>query len=53
MITGRAVATLIDDYRDAGRYRLPFDASVLSNGIYIYRLENEGRVATKKMVLLK
>ena len=52
-ITGRAVATLIDDYHDAGRYRLPFDASVLSNGIYIYRLENEGRVATKKMVLLK
>ncbi len=52
-ITGREVAALVDDYVDTGRYRLTFDASVLANGIYIYKLESEGRVATKKMVLLK
>ncbi|NQT34891.1 T9SS type A sorting domain-containing protein [bacterium] len=52
-ITGRTVKTLIDDYHAAGQYRLMFDASVLANGIYIYKLESEGRVATKKMVVLK
>ncbi len=52
-IVGRQVIELIDENQPAGNHRITFDASKLPNGIYIYRLENSGRMATKKMVVLK
>ena len=52
-VLGNEVATLVDEYREAGRYELLFDASNLSSGIYFYRLEAGSFVETKKMILLQ
>lgn len=53
-MTGREVATLLDEDRKAGVYQqIVFDASKLSSGIYFARLESGGRQLLKKMVLIK
>ncbi len=52
-VLGRAVATLVDETKEAGRYEVAFDASRLTSGIYFSRLESNGRLLTKRMTLLK
>lgn len=52
-ILGREVAKLIDEFQNDGRYEVKFDASNLSSGIYIYRLEANDFVDSKKMMLVK
>jgi len=52
-ITGREIATLIDEKQPAGHHFVPFDATHLPNGLYLYRLENKGKLATKKMIVIK
>lgn len=52
-VLGRRVATLVNDNRTAGRYEIPFSASGLASGVYLYRLMVDGRVFTEKMLLLK
>lgn len=52
-ILGREVATLLNEFKPAGQYTADFDASMLSSGVYFYRLESEGFVDTKKMLLVK
>lgn len=50
---GRNVATLVDNRMTAGEHRVNFDASNLSSGMYIYRLQAGDRVLTRKMTLIK
>lgn len=50
---GREVATLVNGFRQAGIYRVDFDASALSSGVYIYRIKAGDFVESKKMTLLK
>lgn len=53
-ITGRKVSILMDEeMTPAGFYNIPFNGSGLSSGIYIYVLEGEEFVESKKMVLVK
>jgi hypothetical protein len=52
-LSGREVATLINDALHAGRYSQTFDASRFSSGVYVYRLETQEYTATQKMILLK
>ncbi len=52
-ILGQEVASLYDGYQKAGSYNVNFDASKLASGIYLYRLESNSFVQTKKMILLK
>ncbi len=52
-ILGNEVATLVDEYREAGRYEVNFDASGLSSGVYIYKLESGTFIKAKQMILLK
>ncbi|HEX7345129.1 MAG TPA: T9SS type A sorting domain-containing protein, partial [bacterium] len=51
--SGRLVETLVNGWREAGEQEVSFDGSLLPSGIYIYRLEAEGRVASGKMLLMK
>lgn len=52
--TGRQLATLVDEEAVAGRYyRVKFDASRYSSGIYFYQLESGSRSLVKKMMLVK
>ncbi len=52
---GRTVATLLNQVSyGAGRHSVEFDASGLSSGIYLYRLETDSSVMmTRRMLLIK
>ncbi len=52
-IIGKEVATLINEYRNAGNHEITFNGSNLSSGMYFYRIEAGNFVQTKKMSLLK
>lgn len=50
---GKEVATLVSGFRQAGTYRVDFNASGLSSGVYVYRMKVGDFVETRKMTLLK
>ncbi len=52
-VTGRIVATLVEDVKPAGNYIVNFDAGNLASGVYFYRLTSLGEIITKKLTLLK
>ena len=52
-ILGNEVATLVNEDKDAGQYKVEFDASNLSSGIYFYKIQAGSFAETKKMILLK
>ncbi len=52
-ITGKEVATLINENMSAGEYEATFDASKLSSGVYFYKLSSGNFTDVKKMMLLK
>ncbi|HEX2865858.1 MAG TPA: T9SS type A sorting domain-containing protein [Ignavibacteriales bacterium] len=50
---GREVASLVNKEQSAGEYKVKFDASSLSSGIYIYSLTAGDFRASKKLMLLR
>lgn len=53
-VLGREVATLVDGYQSGGEHKVPFTATGLASGTYLYKLFVDGRsTITKKMLFLK
>ena len=52
-IIGNEVATLTDDFKQAGLHSVVFNASHLPSGAYIYRIETDVFSDSKKMLLIK
>jgi hypothetical protein len=52
-VIGNEIARLVNDRRKAGIYEVKFEASNLSNGIYLYKLQAGEFVQVHKMILLK
>jgi len=59
-VLGNEVATLVDEYREAGKYEVEFDANGLASGMYLYRLQvypaasmAGSFIESKKMLFLK
>ena len=53
-ILGREVQTLVNNEEQVRwRYKVEFDASLLSSGVYFYRIQAGNFVQTKKMMVLK
>ena len=50
---GEEVAVLVNGFSQAGSFDVTFDASNLSTGVYLYKLQSANSVQTKKMMLLK
>ena len=50
---GKEIKTLIDGIKSAGSYSIKFDASELSSGIYLYKLETDYFSDVKKSILLR
>ncbi len=52
-VLGQEVRSLINEYQNAGTYRVSFDASSLTSGVYFYSLTSDNFVQVKKMLLVK
>ena len=52
-LLGRQIATLVDEQRVAGSYSVTFDASGLSSGLYVYRLETAQASVSRTMTVVK
>ncbi len=50
---GKEIATLVDEERGVGNYKIVFDASNLPSGTYFYRIMSGGFAQSKKMLLVK
>jgi len=52
-LMGREVATLVNSRKPAGSHSVNFDASSLSSGVYVYRLQAGEHIMSRKMVLVR
>ncbi|MFZ1323395.1 MAG: T9SS type A sorting domain-containing protein, partial [Ignavibacteria bacterium] len=52
-MTGREVAVILNEVKEAGYYNVNFNGSNLSTGAYFYRINANDFTATKKMTLIK
>jgi len=51
--TGKFVASLVNEKKNAGSHTVNFNGSNLSSGMYFYKIESGNFVETKKMLLMK
>jgi hypothetical protein len=52
-LLGEEMATLVNEEKVAGYYKVEFNAATLPSGVYFYQLRAGDFVQTKKMLLLK
>lgn len=56
-VLGNEVATLVDEYKNAGTHKVEFNSSAISSqlasGIYFYQLKAGDYIQTKKMILIR
>jgi hypothetical protein len=52
-LLGSEVATIHDGMLEAGAHSVQFDASKLRSGVYMYRLQAEGQMLSRRMVIMK
>lgn len=57
-LLGRQVKTLLDEEVDGGRFAIPWygdnnSGANVASGVYIYRLETEGNIASRTMTLIR
>jgi len=52
-LLGREITTLVNEEKPVGTYKVNWDASNLSSGVYYYQLKTGNFISTKKMILLK
>ena len=52
-LLGEEVATLVNEEKVAGYYKVEFNAATLPSGVYFYQLVAKDFVITKKMILMK
>lgn len=52
-LLGQQVAAPFDGVREAGVWELPFDASRLGSGVYLYRVQSENAASVRRMTVVK
>lgn len=52
-LLGRDVGTLVNESKLPGMYTVIFDGARLASGVYYYRLQVDGHVDVKKLILLR
>jgi hypothetical protein len=52
-VLGREITKLVNEVKTPGSYIVDFDGSNLSSGVYFYKLESNGFIDVKKMMLIK
>lgn len=52
-ILGNEITKLVNEVKDPGSYEIFFNASALSNGVYLYRMQTDNYLSVQKMIVLK
>ncbi len=52
-ILGNEVSCLVNEEQQAGNYEISFDAKNLASGTYFYKLQTDGLIQVRKMIVLK
>ncbi|KAA3617690.1 MAG: T9SS C-terminal target domain-containing protein [Calditrichaeota bacterium] len=52
-LLGERITTLFNEFKNIGSYKVSFDASFLSSGVYIYQIKSDIFTQSKKMILIK
>ena len=52
-VLGNKIRTLVNEEKPAGEYQVTFNGSGLASGVYVYRLKANGKIISKKMILLQ
>jgi len=52
-LLGRQIASVLSGYKEAGIHTVAFDATHLSSGVYVYRVQANHSVDAKRMVLIR
>ncbi|MGH7492733.1 MAG: T9SS type A sorting domain-containing protein, partial [bacterium] len=52
-LTGREIATLVDQFQSAGAFTVTFDGKGLTTGVYFYRLRSESYSEVRRMLFVK
>ena len=52
-VLGQEITTLVDGEKEAGYYQIEVDASMLSSGVYFYRMLAGSFVSVRKLVVMK
>ncbi|MHB9012029.1 MAG: T9SS type A sorting domain-containing protein [Ignavibacteriaceae bacterium] len=52
-VLGKEIETLVNDEKPSGSYKVEFDGSKFTSGIYFYRMQAGSFVETKKLIVLK
>ena len=50
---GKEITTLVNEKLNPGTYKVEFDGSGLTSGVYFYKLETDNFADTKRMILIK
>lgn len=50
---GEEVAIILNQFQEAGYYEVEFNGRSLPSGMYVYRLDSQGHVQNKKMIITK
>lgn len=52
-VLGNEVAVLVNEEMPVGEYEVTFNGSRLASGVYVYRIKTNGKIISKKMILIK
>ncbi len=52
-LLGKDVGTLVNEFKNAGKYEINFNANQFSSGVYFYKITAGNFSDTKKMIILK
>lgn len=52
-LVGQEISVLVNEKQSAGNYEVEFDASDLTTGVYLYKLQINGFTSVKRMTVLK
>jgi hypothetical protein len=52
-VFGNEVATLVDEYKSAGKHSVDFNTEGWPAGVYFYQLQVNGKIETKKMIVCR
>ena len=52
-VMGNEITTLVNKKQQSGKHQVHFDATNLATGLYLYQLQTDNIILTRKMMLLK